>query len=74
MLVLKKNELGYKSITGAKLINSLKRYIDKDTIIKLIIIWKEKNYLDYDNSLGPQSVIKILREDGLIESINSCKP
>lgn len=70
----RKDKYGFKIVSGSKLMIALKPYVSYNNCVKLIKYWKDCNYLSYEETtLESQSVIRILREDNLIESVNSCK-
>lgn len=53
---------------------ALKPYVSYDNCVKFIKYWKDCNYISYEETiLESQSIIRILREDNLIESVNPCK-
>lgn len=69
-----KDNYGIKSILGSKLIFSLRKYEAEDSCIDNIYYWKACGYIEFDgNKIETMTVIKILREDELLESIIACK-
>jgi len=71
---LRKDKYGFKIVSGSKLMIALKPYVSYDNCVKLIEYWKDCNYINYEETiLESQSIIRILREDNLIESVNPCK-
>lgn len=71
---LRKDKYGFKIVSGSKLMIALKPYVSYDNCVKFIKYWKDCNYISYEETiLESQSIIRILREDNLIESVNPCK-
>lgn len=69
----KKDNYGLKCVDGVKLLYALNSYIDQEKSIEYIQYWKDLNYLKYTGiRLEPQTKIKILSEEKILESFNSC--
>lgn len=71
---LKKDKYGCKIILGSKFISALGSYLSYNNSIKLIKYWRDCNFISFsETALESQSIVKILREDDLLESVSSCK-
>ena len=71
---IKKDDSGYKNISGSKLIFALRKYETEDNCIKNIRYWKVCGYLDFDGSrIETMTIIRIIREEELLESIITCE-